>query len=386
MKQLLLDISKLVQQDNRTGIHRVTWGILREFLPNPPKGWVIEPIYASSKTSGFRYARNFMNFGSKNQSKSDEIVTIKDGDIYFGLDHNIQFPQYPLLKEWHKRGVKIQFMVHDLLPLTMADCFTKNPEIFKRWIKITAEFDGVICISRCVADEYHNWLHTYNPKRTHPFLINWSHHGASVENWNYEPCRSPEVCSLIDQLRLRPTFVMVGTVEPRKGHAQTLQAFTHLWQEEVDINLVIVGKYGWKISEFFFQFIRHPQISNRLFWFNNLNDEDLIKIYSTSTCLIAASIAEGFGLPLIESAKYKLPIIARDIPIFHEILSEHAYYFKNDKSPETLAGAITDWLHLYRQGRHPKSENLPYLTWKESAAKLLDILMGRTCYRQWVGS
>lgn len=29
-------------------------------------------------------------------------------------------------------------------------------------------------------------------------------------------------------LRVRPTFLMVGTVEPRKGHAQTLVAFERL--------------------------------------------------------------------------------------------------------------------------------------------------------------
>ncbi len=384
MKQLLLDISKLVQKDMKTGIQRVVWGVLQELLRNPPDGWVVEPIYASTDAPGYRYASNFMHFGSKRQRTSEQAVTIKEGDIFFGLDLIPDLPQYPLLKEWHKKGVCIQFLVHDLLPITMQNAFLPPiPQAFARWLKITTEFDGVVCVSRCIADEYYDWLQTYNPKRNQPFLINWSHNGVCIENWNCESNFNLEVFSLIDRFNLRPTFLMVGTIEPRKGHDETLQAFTQLWEEGVDINLVIVGKLGWKFSEFMHQFMRHPQLSNRLFWLNNLNDEDLIKTYSASTCLIAASLGEGFGLPLIEAAKYKLPIIARDIPIFHEVAGKHAYFFKNDKSPETLAGAITDWLHLYRQGRHPKSDNLPYLTWKESTAKLLNILMGKICYRQW---
>lgn len=42
---------------------------------------------------------------------------------------------------------------------------------------------------------------------------------------------------------------MVSTVEPRKGHAQTLSAFESLWEQGQDINLVIVGKRGWLVDE-----------------------------------------------------------------------------------------------------------------------------------------
>lgn len=39
-------------------------------------------------------------------------------------------------------------------------------------------------------------------------------------------------------LRVRPTFLMVGTVEPRKGHAQTLAAFERLWANGHEVNQV----------------------------------------------------------------------------------------------------------------------------------------------------
>ena len=64
---------------------------------------------------------------------------------------------------------------------------------------------------------------------------------------------------------------------------------------------------------------RLQEIGNRLFWLEGISDEYLEKIYDAATCLIAASEGEGFGLPLIKVAQHKLPIIARDIPVFREV-------------------------------------------------------------------
>jgi glycosyltransferase involved in cell wall biosynthesis len=97
-------------------------------------------------------------------------------------------------------------------------------------------------------------------------------------------------------------------------------------------------------------------------------------VYAQATCLIAASEAEGFGLPLIEAAQHGLPIIARDIPVFREVAGEHAYYFSGKKS-ETLAEAIRNWLALSQAGGAPESRFMPWLTWQQSAKSLLDLVV-----------
>jgi len=88
-----------------------------------------------------------------------------------------------------------------------------------------------------------------------------------------------------------------------------------------------------------------------------------------------ASIREGFGLPIIEAARHKLPIIARDIPIFREIAGDSAYYFPNDKSPEALANTIENWLNLYKENKHPKPDGIIYITWKENVKRLLEVIL-----------
>ena len=190
---------------------------------------------------------------------------------------------------------------------------------------------------------------------------------------------------------------MIGTIEPRKGYKQTLAAFEKLWAKGVDVNLVIIGKHGWLMDEFANDLPKHPEFGKHFFWLNRISDEYLEALYAAGTCLLLASQGEGFGLPLIEAARRHLPIIARDIPVFREVAGDHAYYFHCDlenaansadntgpaadfplhnlAEADQIASSIEAWLALYQAGKHPKSDQMPWLTWKESAQSILKSLL-----------
>jgi glycosyltransferase involved in cell wall biosynthesis len=97
------------------------------------------------------------------------------------------------------------------------------------------------------------------------------------------------------------------------------------------------------------------------------------KLYQHSSCLIAASHGEGFGLPLIEAARHGVPLIVRDIPVFREVCSHYAQYYVG-QSPSRLAEAVTEWLNLFADNRHPCSEGIGFVSWKESARNVLLLL------------
>ena len=121
----------------------------------------------------------------------------------------------------------------------------------------------------------------------------------------------------------------------------------------------------------------HPYLDLKLFWLDGISDEYLDKLYNKSTCLLASSEGEGFGLPLIEAAQYKKPIIARDILVFKEVASTFAYYFKDDNNPEIIAKTINEWLELYEKDNHPKSDDMNWLSWKESTKELQNLIIGK---------
>jgi glycosyltransferase involved in cell wall biosynthesis len=175
---------------------------------------------------------------------------------------------------------------------------------------------------------------------------------------------------------------MVGTIEPRKEHAQALSAFEILWNEGLEVNLVIVGKRGWLVEKLVERLSSHSMLGKRLFWLEGISDEYLERIYAASTCLIAASEAEGFGLPLIEAAQKKLPILARDLSVFREVAGEHAFYFQG-LEPEALAEAIQTWIGLREKGKAPSSGKMPWLTWEESARKLLEVIINGKWDTKW---
>jgi glycosyltransferase involved in cell wall biosynthesis len=214
------------------------------------------------------------------------------------------------------------------------------------------------------------WLAEEAPDRRDPPVVTSFHLGADMENSLPSKGKPGYAEKVAQALRARPSFLMVGTIEPRKGHAQTLSAFTGLWKQQVDVNLVIVGKQGWLMETVAEQLRAHPELNRRLFWLEGISDEYLEELYAGSSCLIAASEGEGFGLPLIEAAQHGLSIIARDIPVFREVAGECALYF-GGLQPEAVAHAVTSWLALDEAGKAPASKNMAWLTWRESAVQLI---------------
>ncbi len=376
-RQLLVDISELVQHDAKSGIQRVVRSILSELLFNPPKGMQIEPVYASTE-HGYRYARNFtLRFlDCPTEILNDDPIEYHSGDIFLGLDlqPHIVPAQKEIYQQMRRHGVQVQFVVYDLLCVLLLQHFGEGADkVHVQWLEVITQSDGAVCISKSVAKELETWIKEHPVKRHRPFKISWFHLGADVGNSVPSkgiPDNAKEVLGLIEK---RPSFLSVGTVEPRKGQAQTLAAFEHLWADNVDVNLVIVGKEGWMVEELAKKLRQHPEAGKRLFWLEGISDEYLEKIYSASTCLIAASEGEGFGLPLIEAAQHKLPIIARNIPVFKEVAGKNAHYFSG-KNPKTIANSIKNWLEKYKQNKHPTSLSMNWLTWSQSADQLLKAL------------
>jgi glycosyltransferase involved in cell wall biosynthesis len=378
-KQLFVDISELAQRDSKTGVQRVTRSILKELLDNPPAGYTVAPVYATINDVSYRYARQFTaHFKGVAPCGDDDLITYQSGDIFLGVDlqHHTTRVLAAFLTQIRRQGVMVHFVVYDLLPIHFPYFWPSEHSVHvvhEEWLSVIAQFDGAICISRAVADELSNWLKSKRQERLRPFKISSFHLGADVENSVPSFGLPEDADSVLKLLRSRPTFLMVGTIEPRKCHEQVLSAFDQLWSENEDINLVIVGKTGWLVDKLTSKIQQHEELDRRLFWLEGVSDEYLDKIYAASTCLIAASQGEGFGLPLIEAAQHSLPIIAREIPVFKEVAEDNAYYFSGDNANK-LAQDISRWLTLYRSDMHPRSDNMNWLTWKESTAQLVSAL------------
>ncbi|WP_323140218.1 glycosyltransferase family 4 protein [Massilia phyllosphaerae] len=397
-RQLLVDVSALLLDDLKTGIQRVVRSLLLALVAEPPPGYRVEPVFTPGVNRGYRYARQFglALAGAAGPGASgglaleDAPLDLHPGDIFFGLDLYLSgtAQNEQALRAMRARGVALHFCMYDVLPMLRPDAFPFGTEqhfgAFLRTVHRVA--DGVLCISRAVADELAGWIEAEGlaPQRAgRPLQLGWFHLGADIDGG--APARgpapaSPAAAAALAALAARPTFLMVGTVEPRKGHAQALAAFELLWAQGIDVNLVIVGKEGWMVEALMQRLRSHAERDQRLFWLGGVADEVLLALYAGASALLAASEGEGFGLPLIEAARHGIPIVARGLPVFREVAGDHAHYFEGHGAAD-LARTLANWLALWRAGKAPSSAGMPCLGWDASARQAMEAIVGGNWYR-----
>lgn len=390
-RQLLIDVSATCRNDLKTGIQRVVRALVWSLIQASPEGYRVEPVYLKCDTGVWHYcyAREWtvQALGISGGWMPDDPVDFIEGDVLLIADFTsglaVEASQAGLFSSLKECGVGVHFFVYDLLPIQMPHCFPPDQFDFTQWLQsLTAAADSAICISHAVAQDLQNWMGDFGPQRVQALGIDWFHLGADLVNSIPSTGLAPDAAKILTTLQTAPSFLMVGTIEPRKGYLQTLQAFTQIWQSGLNVNLVIVGREGWtglpdnqrqNIPEIVSLIQSHPELGKRLLWLTDVSDEYLEQLYANSDCLIAASEGEGFGLPLIEAAQHALPIIARDIPVFKEVAGDDAFYF-NGLEVQDLSCAIQDWLLLEKEKQQPLSQSMPWLTWAQSTKRVIEIL------------
>jgi glycosyltransferase involved in cell wall biosynthesis len=376
-RQLLIDVTELAVTDAKSGIQRVVRCILGRFLKSPPAGFRVEPVRCTEQYQ-WVYARdlsrNLLGIEAE-ASEVEPVVEAGSGDIFLALDLNYRFDQ-PFVREefdlWRARGVFLTAVVYDLLPMLNPQWFGgEKAEVYSRWLDYVLEMHAVIAISETVSGEIGEWLNSTRTdvsSRSRETVLGYFHLGADVERTFRAGIVPMEVAPLIPPLPA-PSFLMVGTIEPRKGHDQTLGAFEHLWEGGSPARLVIVGERGWQVVSLITRIKKHPELGKRLIWLESLSDDELLDAYTRCQVLLAPSFGEGFGHQLIEGARHGLPVIARDIPVFREVAGEHAFYFSAN-NPAALANELTRWLKMFEEGTAPRSDGMKWFTLEESADNL----------------
>jgi glycosyltransferase involved in cell wall biosynthesis len=370
--RLFLDVSAVVVNGARTGIQRVVRAISAELLKAFDEE-TLQLVYATPDNLNFRRASNIEGeWVNRIIVDSGAIVEFYPGDVLLFLDLHpgLAINHEARTRRMRARGIKIFHIVYDLLPALKSNFFW--PELcseFVQWLKVIVQSSGVVCISKTVAEEFRAWALSNTVLRS-DFQVSWFHLGADIASSVPSVGIPEEAEQILKSLEAKRSFLIVGTIEPRKGHGQALAAFDALWARGSNARLVIIGKIGWGMEDFGNRLVTHPELGRRLFWLQSASDEYLEKIYHCVACLLVPSEGEGFGLPLIEAARLGLPIIARDLPVFREVAEDGAHYFNAEDGAE-LAAALQIWLERYEAGLVPLSTSIKYLTWSQSAAQLL---------------
>jgi len=121
----------------------------------------------------------------------------------------------------------------------------------------------------------------------------------------------------------KPFFMYVGNFYPHKNIENLIRAFA---KTKIKAQLILIGPNDYFAARSL-QLINQLKQTHRIVLYSNPKLEDLVFFYKHAQALLHPSLAEGFGLPLLEASYFKCPIIASDIAVFHEVLNTHYLSF-----------------------------------------------------------
>jgi alpha-1,2-rhamnosyltransferase len=302
---------------------------------------------------------------------------VDSNDTLLLLDSSWHATNFHITENLKKKSLRIIGVIYDVIPITHPQFFeTSLVNTFQRWFKwITQIADGLLTISQDVTHQSQQILATLraaaDPPDTKTLRAHWFDHfylGSELDLVDKNAQPSPDVVSIFKTNDA--VYLAVGTIEPRKNQSYLLDVFDLLWEKNLPVKLMIVGRIGWKCESFVQRVRNHVEFGKRLFMFNNASDTDLNYCYSHAKALLCPSVAEGFGLPVVEAMQRGIPVMASDIAVFREVGRDFIAYFDLDKS-----SSLADFVKTFEiSGQFPaknKIQNWRWIDWREAANMLV---------------
>lgn len=363
---------------------------LRQFMHAPLHQFGLNYLVMRTLVNPVRRVRSW--FSPQVQAPASmplPLDNVGPGDVLLLLDSTWTCDIWPTAKAFRQRGGEVIAVIYDLIPITHSQfCDDSLVVAFKQWFFDSFDhIDGYIGISRTVQDDLMRFINEQfgeraQEKRFGHFLL-----GADFARQGQDPTQTPPATPIrpevMQALSERPNYLIVSTIEPRKNHAYLLNVFDRLWDEGLDVGLVIVGRIGWKVEALLSRINSHPQRRQRLHLWSNLGDDELDYCYRHAHMLLFPSQAEGFGLPIVESLAKGLPVLASDTPIHREIGAQRIGYF-DLANPDDLARQLRD---IHRSGipAHLKVDpDYHWIDWQQSSQMLYECLRGMTALKEEV--
>jgi glycosyltransferase involved in cell wall biosynthesis len=214
-------------------------------------------------------------------------------DVYYSDRRTNQLPE--VIRQSKGRSVGI---FHDAATLHLRLFSRAAADRFRRYVESLAVFDLIICISKesetDLVELWENWGISDPPP-------------TCVEGW---PLGFEEKERSFERHSSRNVVLCVGSFDARKNHVRLLEAVDLLWEEGLQFELQLVGRSTGALGYKIVPRIRLLQAKGRpLWWLKHIDDRALHHAYRECKFTVYPSLAEGFGLPILESLWHGKPCV-----------------------------------------------------------------------------
>ena len=145
-RQLLLDVSGLLESESETPAQQAMLIRVKALLGDPPQGYRVEPVYAMAG-QGHRYARRFTLrlLECPPSVLDDDLIEYQAGDIFLAMQPHAQADADTLF--FHQllsdHGVHVGFVTHDPTPVAASESLTAQP-LDIRWLRCRTRFNALL--------------------------------------------------------------------------------------------------------------------------------------------------------------------------------------------------------------------------------------------------
>lgn len=225
------------------------------------------------------------------------------------------------------------FTCHDLTVLSHPQCHTLGNKVHFLTGLLRAHLAGAqfLAISASTAEELQHQLEI----PTHRIHVV---HLAAAPHFR-RLAAGPDT-RLREHFQIEDSFLLaVGTLEPRKNLHRLLDAYGALpeglrqrWP------LLLVGGEGWHHEDLLRRLVEQPRLATvrRL---GPVAPEDLLHLYNAAGLFVYPSLAEGFGLPLLEAMACGAPVLTSEGGATAEIAGDAARLV-DPRSTAALSSAL----------------------------------------------
>ncbi|MCL4558206.1 MAG: glycosyltransferase family 4 protein [Deltaproteobacteria bacterium] len=276
-------------------------------------------------------------------------------DVFHGFDG--------FLPRLVRAGLK-SAIVHDVLYLKNRDYHTEEQRkrLLKKLDSLIRRADIIISPSLATKDDLSDM---FPPERI--FVVP---EGCSEA---FRPMPEAAVKSFRQGLGAGRYMLFVGVFQRRKNIERLLDAFRIIKKESPDLKLVMVTSYFGYGSREVMQKI--SEMKDDILLKVGVEQEELISLYNGAEVFLFPSLAEGFGLPVLEAMACGTPVVTSRLSAMPETGGDAVAYCDPYDAGDIAATAL-DVLNNDSRRRDLRRLGMcraAAFSWTESAKKLLSV-------------